>query len=145
MLPRYAIMFTSSARAPLLVYVADDDQDMRAFVGEALRADGCATLEAGDGEELLGLFQLALRDPELCPDVLVTDVKMPRLSGLGVLATLKHAGWRLPTIMITVVSDDSIHTVAKRLGAVGVLHKPFDPADLVIAVRHAKAAYDLHH
>jgi CheY-like chemotaxis protein len=137
-------MFTSKASDPLLVYIADDDDDMRALVGETLRANGCATVEARDGAELLGLLHLALADPELCPDVLVADVKMPRLSGLGVLSALKHAGWSLPTVMITVVSDDSIHTVAKRLGAVGVLHKPFDPDDLVIAVRNAKAAYDLH-
>jgi DNA-binding response OmpR family regulator len=45
--------------------------------------------------------------------------------------------------MITVVSDESIHTVAKRLGAVGVLHKPFDPNDLLTAVRNARAARDL--
>jgi two-component system C4-dicarboxylate transport response regulator DctD len=138
-------MFTSTTDDPLLVYIADDDQDMLALVGETLRANGCTTLEAGDGEELLGLLHRALGDPELCPDVLVADVKMPRLSGLGVLAALRRVGWSLPTIMITVVSDDSIHTVAKRLGAVGVLHKPFDPDDLVTAVRNAKAAFALHH
>jgi CheY-like chemotaxis protein len=137
-------MYSSTAGNPLMVYVADDDADMRALVSETLRGDGCATREASDGEELLELLRLALADPELCPDVVVADVRMPRLSGLGVLHALRRAAWNLPVIMITVVSDQSIHTVAKRLGAVGVLHKPFDPDDLLIAVRHAKAARDLH-
>ena len=107
-------MHTSIARGSLLVYVADDDEDMRALVSETLRADGCKTLEAGDGAELLELLSKALADPALCPDVLVADVKMPKLSGLGVLVALRRAGWNLPAILITVVSDESIHTVAKR-------------------------------
>jgi CheY-like chemotaxis protein len=136
-------MSTSMASQPLLVYIADDDDEMRISVGEILRADGCATREARDGEELLGLLKLVRTDPELWPDVIVTDVKMPRLSGLGVLAAMRRDGWRLPTVMITAVPDTSIRTVAKHLGAVGVLHKPFDPNDLLLAVRNTKAAHDL--
>jgi CheY-like chemotaxis protein len=138
-------MHSSVPDEPLVVVVADDDDDMRDLVASALRADGCATLEAHDGQELLELLELAIDDPRLRPDVLVTDVKMPRLSGLGVLEALKRAQWSLPVVMMTVVADDSIHTVARRLGAVGVLHKPFDPADLVTAVRNAKAAQRLNH
>jgi CheY-like chemotaxis protein len=137
------MMYTPELLEPLLVLVADDDDDMRAMVTETLRADGCSTLEARDGEELLDLLQQALDHPALQPDVLVTDVKMPRLSGLGVLEALNAAHWNLPVVMMTVVSDDSIHTVSRRLGAVGVLHKPFDPNDLLTAVRNAKSARNL--
>jgi CheY-like chemotaxis protein len=136
-------MYTPTISDPLLVLVADDDDDMRALVAETLRADGCSTLEARDGQEVIDLL-LSLDEPGLRPDVLVTDVKMPKLSGLGVLHALMRARWSLPVIMMTVVSDGSIHTVAKRLGAVGVLHKPFDPNDLLTAVHNAKAARELH-
>jgi CheY-like chemotaxis protein len=133
----------STSRDVLRVLVADDDEDMRALVTATLHADGCSTVEACDGEELLELLRISLDEPWLRPDVVVADVKMPKLSGLGVLAALKRARWDLPVVMITVVSDESIHTVAKRLGAVGVLHKPFDPNDLLTAVRNARAARDL--
>ncbi len=136
-------MHMSTSRDVLRVLVADDDEDMRALVTATLHADGCSTVEACDGEELLELLRTSLDEPWLRPDVVVADVKMPKLSGLGVLAALKRARWDLPVVMITVVSDESIHTVAKRLGAVGVLHKPFDPNDLLTAVRNARAARDL--
>jgi two-component system C4-dicarboxylate transport response regulator DctD len=68
---------------------------------------------------------------------------MPGLSGLDVLAALKHTKWDLPVVLITVLTDESIHTVAKRLGAVGILQKPFDPDDLVTAVRNATAIREL--
>lgn len=129
-------MYTS--REVLRVLVADDDDEMRAFVTATLHAAGCSTVEARDGEELLDLIKSSFDEPWLRPDVVVADVKMPKLSGLGVLAALKRARWNLPVIMITVVSDESIHTVAKRLGAIGVLHKPFEPNDLLTAVRNAK-------
>jgi CheY-like chemotaxis protein len=137
-------MYTSTLREVLRVLVADDDDAMRALITSTLHADGCSTVEARDGEELLDLLRSSMDEPWLRPDVVVADVKMPKLSGLGVLAALKRAKWNLPVVMITVVSDQSIYTVAKRLGAVGVLHKPFDRADLLTAVRNAKAVRTLH-
>jgi DNA-binding response OmpR family regulator len=133
-------MHSTVAGERLVVVVADDDDDMRALVAATLRADGCSTLEARDGQELLELLDRASREPGLRPDVVVSDVKMPRRSGLGVLEAMRQARWNLPVVMMTVVSDESIHTVARRLGAVDVLHKPFDPDDLLIAVRNASTA-----
>jgi CheY-like chemotaxis protein len=124
------------------IWVADDDADMRALVVETLRASGHDTREACDGEELLGLLLQAEVEPSLRPDVLITDVKMPRLSGLGVLESIRTGQWRPPVIVITVLSDGSIHTAARRLGAMGVLQKPFDPDDLLTAVHNAKIATD---
>jgi CheY-like chemotaxis protein len=91
---------------PMLVIVADDDDDMRALVTATLRADGCTTLEARDGRELLELLEHAHDDPMLLPDVVVSDVRMPGLSGLGVLQVLQQAHWRLPVVMMTIVSDE---------------------------------------
>ena len=132
-------MNTSTTRDRLLVLVADDDNDMRAVVVNALRADGCTTLEARDGEEVLDLLRRAQTDPELGPDVLVLDVKMPKLSGLGVLEALRVAKWSLPVVVITALSDESIHKVAMALGAIGLLRKPFGAGDVLLAVHSAKA------
>jgi CheY-like chemotaxis protein len=135
---------TSTSTDPLLVLVADDDDDLRALVAEALRADGCTTLEARDGEEVLLLLRREFTDPGLRPDVVLTDVKMPGLSGLGVLESLKYARSTLPVVVMTAMTDGSVDTMAKRLGAVGVLRKPFDADDMLIAVHAAKAARALH-
>jgi len=113
------------------------------LVTATLHADGCSTVEAHDGRELLDLLQNELDGADLRSDVIVADVKMPGLSGLGVLAALQHTKWKLPVVLITVLTDESIDTVA-RLGAVGILRKPFDPDDLVTAVRNAAAIRALH-
>jgi CheY-like chemotaxis protein len=128
----------------LRVLVADDDDEMRAFVTATLQANGCSTVEAHDGRELLELLKSTLDSPDLRPDVIVTDVKMPGISGLGALAALQNSKWNLPVVLITVLTDDSLPVVAKRLGAVGILHKPFDPDDLLTAVHNATAMRGLH-
>ncbi len=136
-------MYSSSPPRPLRVLVADDDDEMRASVTATLQADGCSTVEARDGQELLDLLCNALDEANLRPDVIVADVKMPGLSGLGVLAALQRTRWELPVVLITALTDESIHTVATRLGAVGILRKPFDPDDLTTAVRNATAIREL--
>ena len=137
------MLHSTPSTQPLRVLVADDDDDMRALVAETLRADGCTTQEAQDGTELIEVLRLALDDPGLRPDVLVTDLRMPGVSGLGVLEALREAHWSLPVVMMTAATDPSIQEGARRLGALCVLTKPFDPDDLLSAVHHAKAAGDL--
>jgi FixJ family two-component response regulator len=59
-----------------------------------------------------------------------------------VLDALRRAQLHFPVILMTVLADDSIHIVAKRLGALGVLRKPFDIDDLRTAVVNACLAYE---
>lgn len=124
------------------VLIADDDDDMRALMATTLRSDGYSVVEAHDGAELLEILRDALEDPRRRPDILVTDIKMPRLSGFGVLQALRRAQVRMPVILVTAFGDQSMHTVAKRLGAVGVLQKPFDVDDLRTVVLNASAAFE---
>jgi DNA-binding response OmpR family regulator len=126
-----------SAVTPMKVLVADDDDDMRALVAETLRSDGHLVIEAKDGADLLDRLERAFADPRSVPDVVVTDIMMPRLSGLGVLDALRRARLHFPVILMTVLNDPSVHVVARRLGALGVMHKPFDMDDLRTAVINA--------
>lgn len=126
--------------APMRVLVADDDDDMRALMVGTLRRDGYSVMEARDGGELLEMLRDAIDDEGTRPDIVVTDVRMPRLSGLGVLQELKRAHMHMPVIVVTVFGDDSMHVVARRLGAVGVLRKPFDVDDFRTAVVNASLA-----
>jgi CheY-like chemotaxis protein len=120
-----------------MVFVAEDDDDMREAVATALRAGQYRVKEARDGAELLDLLLDALDVPLLRPHVVVADVRMPKLSGLGVLATLRRASRAIPVLLITALTDESVLTVARRLGAIGVLRKPFDMKDLLTAVLNA--------
>jgi DNA-binding response OmpR family regulator len=124
------------------ILVADDDDDMRALMVNTLRSDGYAVVEAHDGAELLEILRDALEDVGVRPDIVITDIKMPRLSGFGVLQALRRAHVRMPVILVTAFGDESMHVVAKRLGAVGVLQKPFDVDDLRTVVMNASAAFE---
>jgi DNA-binding NtrC family response regulator len=116
------------------VVVADDDDDLRSIVAEALRFDGYLVSEAHDGAELLEMLDTGA----VSPDVIVTDVKMPRLSGLAVLEALNDVHWNVPVVLMTASTDGSVGSEADKLGAVGVLHKPFDIEDLLTAVYNAR-------
>jgi DNA-binding NtrC family response regulator len=130
-----------AAGSAMSVLVADDDEDMRALVVDALRRDGHDVVEASNGEELLFALEAGIEDPSLRPDVVVCDVKMPKLSGLGVLAAIHRAHLRYPVLLMTVLTDETIDSVAKSLGAVGVLRKPFDVDDLRTAVLNAMLSH----
>jgi CheY-like chemotaxis protein len=124
------------------VIVADDDDELRALVVETLRGDGYTVVEARDGAELLSMLRETIIDKETRPDIVVTDVRMPNLSGLGVLEQLKLAHIRLPVVVMTGFAPESVRIVAKRLGAVGVLSKPFDVDDLRTAVMNARRLHN---
>jgi CheY-like chemotaxis protein len=134
---------TSEGPPKTTVIVADDDDDLRALVVDTLRADGYTVVEARDGAELLALLSDTLGDPIARPDVIITDVLMPKLSGLGVLEELRRARVHMPVLMMTGFAPASVAAVAKRLGAVGVLKKPFDADALRAAVQNARAGLGL--
>jgi CheY-like chemotaxis protein len=135
--PRDGRVKRKSPGPALTVFVADDDEAMREAVATSLRAGGHFVVEARDGAELLDLLLGTLGAPPIRPDVVVSDVRMPNLSGLGVLAALQRAACNVPVLLITALADESVHNVARRLGAIGVLRKPFETNDLLTAVLNA--------
>ena len=124
-----------------LVLIADDDDDLRALIAATLRRDDYEVIEARNGAELLEHLNTAMESPNKRPEMIISDVRMPILSGLGVLSALRRARVSMPVILITVFADTSVRTVAERLGATGVLKKPFDMDDLRTAVVNARAAH----
>ena len=117
-------------RMPSTIFLAEDDDDMRALIAAALESDGYDVIEAKDGSELLDLLASATSSPMRRPDIIVSDVLMPGYSGLGVLAALHKSSWRIPVILITARRDDAVMSDALRLGASAVVRKPFDIDDL---------------
>lgn len=133
---RWAVM--SPARPPQKVFLAEDDDDMRALIRAALERDGCEVIEARDGAELIDLLGMTVECPSAQPDVVVTDVRMPNFSGLGVLRTLRQAHWTVPVILITVDPGAAVQSDAAQWGAAAVFKKPFDVEDLRTAVVNAR-------
>jgi DNA-binding NarL/FixJ family response regulator len=111
------------------VLIADDHpvvrQGLRTFLD--LQDDITVVGEASDGEQAVALVG------ELTPDVLLLDLKMPVLDGLGALERLTGSATRV--VVLTSVSDRSDVGPAMRAGASGFLYKDVDPNALVQAVR----------
>lgn len=122
------------ARMPGTIFLAEDDDDMRALIATSLQSDGYEVIEAKDGAELLDLLAGASSSPMRRPDIIVSDVLMPCYSGLGVLAALHKSSWKIPVILITARRDEAVVKDAMRLGASAVVHKPFDIDDLRTAI-----------
>jgi DNA-binding NtrC family response regulator len=120
------------------VLVAEDDFDMRAMIAAALRADGHAVVEAANGIELLDAIATALisRRPEAAFDVVLSDVRMPRINGIDVITHLKRASWTMPVIVMTASGDAEFIARLKSLGIL-LLEKPFDLDDLREAIEGA--------
>jgi two-component system, OmpR family, response regulator len=109
------------------VLIIDDEQDMRMIVRYAMAEEGeVEVAEAESGAEGLRVAE------DLRPDVILMDVKMGSMDGSAVLAALKQnsATACIPVILITATTDSRELTRLKKLGAIGILPKPFDPVTL---------------
>ena len=123
------------------VLVAEDDPDMRRLIATSLRMAGNKVVEATDGIDVLDRMETTIRD--LCPDafdVIVSDINMPGLSGLDVLAALRCTHWTTPVVLITAFGDEETRAEARELGAAAILDKPLDSEALRSAVREAARA-----
>jgi CheY-like chemotaxis protein len=110
------------------VLVVDDSPVVRDVVGETLRSYGLQVLEAGDGQEALQKLGLEQRI-----DLLITDVDMPRLDGLGLLRALRARpdGQRLPAVVVSMRGAERDRQAAMEAGADAYLVKSdFSPATL---------------
>jgi two-component system, chemotaxis family, chemotaxis protein CheY len=106
------------------VLVVDDSAAIRKILQRVLRQTGMAinTIhEAGDGEDALNL----LRSHRV--DLVLTDINMPKMDGLELLAALKKSPeWvNVPVVMITTEGGETKVAEAVRLGAAGYVRKPF--------------------
>jgi FixJ family two-component response regulator len=121
-----------AAQAPVLVAVVDDDELMRGALQGLLREAGLPARAFVSAEEFLGAGAHHLSS------CLITDVRMPGMSGLDLQARLNAEKVRIPVIFITAHgSDERTRTQALRAGAAGFLAKPFDDEVLLKAVRAA--------
>jgi DNA-binding response OmpR family regulator len=119
------------------VLVVEDDPEMRALMAVALQSGGYEVSEAADGTEALRLLgTVGERGGSLTPDLIVSDVKMPRCTGMEMLEQLSRERVGIPVILVTAFGDWATHARAEQLGA-QVLDKPFSLDDLLKRVFEA--------
>ncbi len=116
---------------PLEVWVVDDDQSVRWVLEKALRQAGMHSRNFERAEHLLEAIEHGR------PDVLITDVRMPGMSGLALLERLHSVIPTLPIIVMTAHSDLENAVAAYQGGAFEYLPKPFDIDEAVELVRKA--------
>ncbi len=120
-----------SANSKVRVLVVDDEEAARSGLEKLLRLEGYVVDTAADGAAALE------RAAETCPDVVVTDLKMPRMDGLELLGKLRAQYPDLPVIMVTASHDVGSAVAAMRQGAEHYLMKPVDFDELQVALDRA--------
>ncbi len=115
------------------ILIVDDEPKVAFFLRSALERSGgdFRVSTARSGEEALEV----LDDSEV--DLLVTDLRMPGLSGLELIRWVRGASPQTRTILITAYGDNEVEAEARRLEAYRYITKPFDIGDFTEAVREA--------
>lgn len=128
---------------PARVLVADDDEALRFVIVSRLLDDGYEVFEAESGADILTKLDVMRQDdfPSEGFDLLVLDHRMPGLTGLDVLRTLRASRCEIPAILMTAFPDATLQAEARSL-EVPLLSKPFSLAtlsDVAVATLLARA------
>jgi len=112
-----------------VIYVIDDDDAVRQSLEFLLKTAGYAVRGFESAKAFLEIL------PELKFGCIITDVRMPEISGIDLLRNVKDHGADIPVIVITGHGDISLAVEAMKLGAVDFLEKPFDDDQLLDALK----------
>lgn len=112
------------------VLLVDDNADLRDYMGRLLRGAGYIVVTAEDGQAALERLESGL------PDLIITDVMMPRLDGLGLLSAIRSSeAWReLPVVMLSARAGEESKLEGLNAGADDYLTKPFSARELLARV-----------
>ncbi len=135
------VKLSETERATGSVLVVDDDCGVRTSMSLVLRRAGHQVATVASGQE--GLNQLCDDDGGLAPDVIVTDLNMPGMSGLQFIAALREKRIDAQVVMVTAHASVDTAVEAMRLGAYDYIEKPFNAdqlEDLISrAMQHGRA------
>jgi response regulator NasT len=117
------------------VVVVEDESLIRMDVVATLQEAGYEVVgEGADGEEAIKLAT------ELEPDLVVMDIKMPKLDGIS--AAEKIAELKIPVVLLTAFSQSDLVARAAEAGAMAYVTKPFKPTDLLPAIQIALSRHE---
>lgn len=119
------------------VLIVDDSRSMRDMLYHCLISAGFNVVQAEDG--LDGLKVLESQNQK--PDVILTDINMPRMDGFGFIEAIRKNKYcrATPVLVLTTEIDKEKKDRARHAGATGWIVKPFDPVKLVDAIRRVAA------
>jgi two-component system response regulator AtoC len=114
------------------ILVVDDEENIRLVLRTLLKKHGYEVEVADSGEAALGALE------SFDPDVILTDVRMPRMGGLDLLATLKAKQHPATVIVMSAYGNVDLAIEAMKAGAYDYVGKPFKPDEIVLALRKAE-------
>jgi two-component system response regulator AtoC len=114
------------------VLVVDDEENIRLVLRTLLKKHGYEVEVADSGEAALGLVD------SFGPDVILTDVRMPKMGGLDLLATLKAKQQSATVIVMSAYGSNDLALEAMKAGAYDYVSKPFKPDEVVLVLRKAE-------
>lgn len=113
------------------VWILDDDRSIRWVLEKSLSKSGLNTKTFENGDDLLHRLENEL------PDAIISDIRMPGISGLDLLSTIQESHPSLPVIIMTAHSDLDSAVASYNRGAFEYLPKPFDIEDAVAMTKRA--------
>jgi two-component system, response regulator PdtaR len=121
--------------APTRVVIAEDEALIRLDLREMLEEEGFAVVgEAADGEQAVAIAR------DVRPDLVICDVKMPKMDGIAAAAEITEARIA-PVVMLTAFSQRDLVERARDAGAMAYLVKPFQKRDLLPAIEMATSRF----
>jgi two-component system response regulator AtoC len=114
------------------VLVVDDEENIRLVLRTLLKKHGYEVEVADSGESALPLVD------SFAPDVILTDVRMPRMGGLDLLGVLKSKEYPATVIVMSAYGNVDLALEAMKAGAYDYVSKPFKPDEVVLALRKAE-------
>lgn len=126
---------TTDNQRPPCVLIAEDDQALRELLSFAMNRAGFSVACCNNGKRLLEILENGIDDASTAVDIVITDLRMPALSGLEVLEALFDRPECPPVICMTAFGDAKTHQAAIRFGATHTIDKPFDIDEMIELVR----------
>ena len=117
--------------AASVVHVIDDDEALRDSIRMVLAHEGFDVRTYPSADAFLAILGVP------APGCVVTDVRMPGMSGIELMAEMVRLGVALPVIVVTGHADVPLAVRAMKQGAVDLIEKPFEGVQLIDAVRRA--------
>ena len=119
------------------IVLAEDDYEMRTLLAVTLVKAGYKVVECPDGWRLLEHLEghILLDSEAEKIDLIISDIRMPGITGIEILRGLPQRSGYPPVILITAFGDKKTHCQAEQFGAAAIFDKPFEIDDLLAKVR----------
>lgn len=118
------------------ILLAEDDYEMRRMLALRLRKENYEVIECSDGYQLLDHMGNPVFEGQPDDfDIIISDIRMPGITGIEVLEGIYESEWFTPMILITAFGDNEVHNKAEELGAAAFFDKPFDIEKLLEKIK----------